>query len=1316
MEPAQVGEEGADSDGEECEDPEQGAEGPEDAQPQPPAAELRLVCRVCSSAGASGQGFRGVRGYLQHLTRSHLDAAPEELLYVGEPWLLNTTTVVRVPRALITCGLVASDHEERADIPLRPGAVLPLTNPRGLRPAGAGPGAHDLDFLLCLDVSKLRSMRALPLLAEPGFGTAEGMGSAIALCATLATHPDPRRQQCGAIALALSGVMLLAVEKRGQRLSNAQRRARLDLFCAGDFRTLLTAFCANHEKQRKADLAALRGRPRVTLRQLVGAEQDLAALTRRAVKQGDAGSLRKLMDTLRNSVVGGKGAEVLPHMEAAQVQPAFPATEEQEAAIKNFAPAALHVVDPAILRTALEGMRPDAAGGPNGIRIAHILPSMDCPGVMDALVGLVQSLLSGTLDQAAADHFTASNLVALYKRSEPDAKPRPIACGDWLTRLAGRYITCVLKKMVLGRLEPLQLGSSRNGSEAAFHAVSTFLKLDDTKMALLIDQAQAFQHVSRTAMFTQLMADPELEWIVPFLRLLYASGSDLMLDLGPNALFAILRSLEGLRQGGAESSLLYNLLTLIVLKVLAAAPADPAVPDGPKLVNLAVGIVDDVTVVCDPNNGVRVLAVLKEEYAKLGCVTNLTKTKALFPAGYLPASFFLPVNQGGSGLDAKNCLDLRTPAAERGVRLLGAPLGSAEFVEAWLVGDKCFGDVQCDLKLILKHLSEHTQLALAVIKSCIITRVTHLARLLPPAVIVPHLERFDLAVSHTVFELVGMSFDSALETTFGVDGLASGVLLASDNPAEEQLHLRLEHGGLGLQSTARVAAGAYVASVLDCAPLLRRMGQLGAAGTTVLGMAVDALLDGIPADPNQEWLAPDGDDDPLFDLGAAWQPFLSALGSMAPTPEASAKAREIAFKVVKLLRGEAPAADDAAAAAGDAGAAAGGPAAGGDAAGGPAAGGAAGAGGSAGAAGGAGAGGAGDVPAADGGAAARPTQRQGDKLQHRLVQPAHAAAAALYAERIRGDHRRYAQHLSQCAAMPGAPKGAGYLATGWLTLMPWQRKLESAVMRSAIRIMMGLPHPALEHVAVRCKCGRVDLSATSSVEALEHISACNRFNKLKPHNTFAKSIETIIATTGSGVLIEREKMYYPPAPAGARETFRMDLVATGVPGIAQRLAVDPTITNPTVPTVLANAVLRHGYAANQAQEAKIVKYQQHIPTGDLFYPGAAELYGTACDTLVDLVEKLGHSAAAASRSAGEREHAGAVVAAYRQELSVGLMYARTGMLRDAVERSLDPHAAERQQRARDSYVYRVVHRGASFYHRSGPGSGRGALGSERVPG
>ena len=128
-------------------------------------------------------------------------------------------------------------------------------------------------------------------------------------------------------------------------------------------------------------------------------------------------------------------------------------------------------------------------------------------------------------------------------------------------------------------------------------------------------------------------------------------------------------------------------MTLVALKALAAAPADPAVPDGPRLVNLVVGIVDDVTIVCDPHNGVRVLAMLQAEYAKLGGEMNLDKTKALFLTGRLPHNFCLPVDEGGAGLAAANCIDLDTPAVLRGARLLGAPLGSEEFVAAWLDGD-----------------------------------------------------------------------------------------------------------------------------------------------------------------------------------------------------------------------------------------------------------------------------------------------------------------------------------------------------------------------------------------------------------------------------------------------------------------------------------------------------------------------------------------------------------------------------------------------------------------------------------------------------
>ena len=615
-------------------------------------------------------------------------------------------------------------------------------------------------------------MRALPLLSQSGFGTAEGMGSVIKQCASLLVHNDVRRQLCGGILWALLGVMLLAVEKRGQRLSNAQRKARLDLFIAGDYRTLVTAFCANHAKQSAADVAELHRLPAATLHELVGAERDGAALARRALKHVEAGALRQAMETLRDSTVGVRGPEILPPMEAAQKVPAFPASEELQADIMNFVPAALHEVDMGILRKAVAGMRPNAAGGPNGIRTDHMLPGLDVPGALEMVAEVVQSLLSGKMDAKAAELLTASNLHALCKRAEPDAKPRPIACGDWLTRLTGRYVTCVLRDLVPARLEPLQLGSSHNGSEAAFHSVSAYLRLHTTKMALMVDQLQAFQHVSRSVLFEQLMADPELAWTVPFLRYLYASGSDLLLDLGPCAAFAILRSEEGVRQGGPESSLLYNIITLVALRAVASGLAQS---DGSRLADLAVGIVDDVTIVCSPDNAVEVLALLQREYEKLGCVMNRDKTKALYLSGRLPAAFRLPVDEGGSGLAEANCIDQDTPAAQRGVRLLGAPIGSVEFVADWLEGNKCFGDVHRDLGLVCTLLEEHTQAALALIKSCIITRVTHLARLLPPAVIVPHLQRFDQAVAAAVCKLVGVD---------------SAALVFSGHPALAQMHLR----------------------------------------------------------------------------------------------------------------------------------------------------------------------------------------------------------------------------------------------------------------------------------------------------------------------------------------------------------------------------------------------------------------------------------------------------------------------------------------------------------------------------------------------
>ena len=64
---------------------------------------------------------------------------------------------------------------------------------------------------------------------------------------------------------------------------------------------------------------------------------------------------------------------------------------------------------------------------------------------------------------------------------------------------------------------------------------------------------------------------------------------------------------------------LYNIITLVALRAVASGHAQS---DGSRLADLAVGIVDDVTIVCSPGNAVEVLALLEREYEKLGCVMN----------------------------------------------------------------------------------------------------------------------------------------------------------------------------------------------------------------------------------------------------------------------------------------------------------------------------------------------------------------------------------------------------------------------------------------------------------------------------------------------------------------------------------------------------------------------------------------------------------------------------------------------------------------------------------------------------------------------
>lgn len=1039
-------------------------------------------------------------------------------------------------------------------------------------------------------------MRHLPLLRRGGWGTEQAWQKLLRdhLFPMLASPADSRQQRAGAQIWVLLGVMLLAVEERGAQLANSKLLRRIEMLSAGDYRGLLGDFCANHAAQVVADsAAAVRSRaPPPT----GGASMPEVYA---AIRQVRCGELSTGMTTLRNETVAVRGARALSASTAMQFSPSFELSQAERDAIIAFTPER-HVVDRALLYEAAKGVRLTAAGGPNGVTAGHMTEVVcEEEGTFNGLVSVVQSLMDGKFAPENINLLTTSNLFALGQRRDPD-QLRPIACGDWLVRVASRYMALVLKKPVLQRLEPLQLGSSPCGTEAAYRGVRTFLEQNPGKALILADLSKAFQHLSRAKILDHFMGDPLLSPFVPFLRYLYLNDSDLLLDCGHELGVATLQSTEGTQQGNAASSLIFNEVTHNPL-VQIVATCDAT---GAKLVDFLVAIVDDCSLFCDVENVPEALETLEREYAKVGCIVNRAKTKVLFLDGELPSTWTASLEDGGLGLAEGNIIDTRTPTDRRGARLLGAPIGHPDFERAWLAGGKCFGSFHSDLDLVREKLPGHLHEALFLIKSCICTRASYLPRLLDPELLTGHLLEFDSGVLRTLVNLLGCDYDQ---------------LVATGHKALEQMFVKPALGGLGLPPTLATADAAHVASVLDTIPYLRNMHpSLRDYYDSVLQTAADLTSA------------------PSASLGASGDAFITALLNMGLSVESTAQCKEIATKAVRSLLGL-PENGTSAGADGDAG------------------------------------------------AAASPGDHSGGqrRLQYRLSQPVYRALGSNYTANIVGDLERTAQHLSQ-RTLEGV-KGAGFFATGFFTVAPWQEQIATEKLRVSLLLYLGLPDNFLASGNVTCKCGAT--LPTSSTAALQHISFCNQHGKTFAHDIFGRRLEgpfsTMFTTMSSTALLDFEKIGYPA------NGFKMDLVAFGLPGYTGALAIDYTLSNPTNASTLNNASLAPLFCAQQAHDGKIAKYQNRIPTGDVFVPCAVELYGGVHGSFVDALHGWADTIA---QSLGAGVKPATVLALLRQSFSISLMEARVELYKRCIDNSIEPNVARRREIARQSYVYRAVRR------------------------
>ena len=139
------------------------------------------------------------------------------------------------------------------------------------------------------------------------------------------------------------------------------------------------------------------------------------------------------------------------------------------------------------------------------------------------------------------------------------------------------------------------------------------------------------------------------------------------------------------------------------------------------------------------------------------------------------------------------------PSAQRGIVVLGTPVGHADFVQAW-----ADARLQEERRLLdeLPHLPD-LQCAWLLLLFCASPRANHALRTLPPSESASYARAHDQAVWETLQECLG------------------GVPPAEAQQAWPLASLPAVHGGLGLQSAERTAPAAYWAAWMDALPVIR---------------------------------------------------------------------------------------------------------------------------------------------------------------------------------------------------------------------------------------------------------------------------------------------------------------------------------------------------------------------------------------------------------------------------------------------------------------------------------------------------------------
>lgn len=516
---------------------------------------------------------------------------------------------------------------------------------------------------------------------------------------------------------------------------------------------------------------------------------------KRVVRLAKQGHLSRAVKVLESDGLVAITPEVLESIKRLHPPSAKPAP-------KLPSDAAAPIIEKSWVRITVRRLINGAAPGWSGWTPEILHPLLKDADTLEEFTEFLQLIIRGEVPEAIRQLVLGGRGIAGRKKDAvAPTDVRPICMPDLFLKVIMTLLLKPLRSSLQNITAPIQLGAGTpGGAEIMVKRMQlAVLSAKEDSVLLKIDFRNAFNEVHRRQMLEQLFKYEQLRSLWTMVHWSYRSPTTILFNTTNG--WQRVSSQEGLRQGDPFGPAGF---ALAVQPVYEAAAARMSLPDKAVLAahrpsedSTVAALADDVAVAGPWQSALTFYDYIQQAAAKIGLVIRSSKCKLLW------------ISQDGIPGNVAQEAETRGLLWTTTVKVAGIVVIQKEDnpeVELWV--DNQVSKVS-DLLRKLQDPLIPAQIALLLLRQCVLPKLTFLMRVLPPQLILGPATKFDGEVLRLICKRLGLQEENLSEDT------------------RTMIRLPIRMGGLGYRKMADLPTIAFWASsaaaASDLQPFERRL-------------------------------------------------------------------------------------------------------------------------------------------------------------------------------------------------------------------------------------------------------------------------------------------------------------------------------------------------------------------------------------------------------------------------------------------------------------------------------------------------------------